>query len=188
VKLDLPKDIQALMILDGAKLAQHHQQLVVTGCNFECKDPNTDAPRLYVEIVAGLQKVAGQHQALLGGDGGAAMFSTNEVFLASNQGKELVQATARKARRRSSSEGEPVGFKCWYCEKIGHAKRDCPELIEDKKVGAVKRHPWKKADFKRKEEDRKKKSGKDKLEKSQGRKTGRQCMDKSFPACCEHHH
>jgi hypothetical protein len=45
----------------------------------------------------------------------------------------------------------------------GHAKWDCPELIEDKKVGAVKRQ--KKADFKRKEEDRKKKSSKDKPEK-----------------------
>jgi hypothetical protein len=53
VKLDLPKDIQALMILDGAKLGQHHQQLVAKGCNFECKDPNTDAPRIYGEIVAG---------------------------------------------------------------------------------------------------------------------------------------
>jgi hypothetical protein len=30
---------------------------VATGCNFECKDPPTDAPRLYDKIVAGLQKV-----------------------------------------------------------------------------------------------------------------------------------
>ena len=130
VKLDLPKDIQGLMILDGAKLAQHHKQLVATGCNFECKDLTTDAPRLYEEIVAGLQKVAGQHQALLGGDGRAAMFSTNEdafeVFLASDKGKELVQVVARKARRRRSSEGDSSVFKCWYCKKTGHAKRDCP--------------------------------------------------------------
>jgi hypothetical protein len=112
----LPKDIQGLMILNGAKLMQHHKQLVATGCNFECKDPTTDTPRLYEEIVAGLQKVAGQHQALLGGDGGAAMYSTNEevfeVFLASNKGKELVKAAARKVRIRSASEGDSVGFKC----------------------------------------------------------------------------
>jgi hypothetical protein len=124
--LELPKDIHGLMILDGAKLAQPLKQLVATGCYLECKDPTTDAPRLYEEIVAGLQKVAGQHQALLGGDGGAAMYSTNEeafkVFLASNKGKELVQAAARKARRRSS-EGDSAAFKCWYCEKAGHAKR-----------------------------------------------------------------
>jgi hypothetical protein len=105
VELKLPKDIQGLMILDGAKLAQTLKQLVATGCNFKCKDPTTDPPRLYDEIVAGLQKVAGQHAALLGGDGGAAMYSTNEevfkVFLASNKGKELVQAAARKVRRRS---------------------------------------------------------------------------------------
>ena len=77
VKLEIPKNIQGLMILDGAKLTQPLKQLVATGCNFECKDPTTDAPRLYDEIVAGLHKVAGQHQALLGGDGGAAMYSTN---------------------------------------------------------------------------------------------------------------
>jgi hypothetical protein len=45
----------------------------------------------------------GQHAALFGGEGGAAMYSTNEevfkVFLASNIGKELVQAAARKVRR-----------------------------------------------------------------------------------------
>ena len=64
VKLVLPKDIQGLLILEGAKFEQHHKQLVATGCNFECKDPLTEAPRLYEEIVAELQKVAGQHQAL----------------------------------------------------------------------------------------------------------------------------
>ena len=36
VKLVLPKDIQGLMILEGAKLAQHHKQLVAIGCNSEC--------------------------------------------------------------------------------------------------------------------------------------------------------
>jgi hypothetical protein len=46
-----------------------------------------------------------------------------------------------------------------------HAKRECPTLEEDKKVGAVKRHPWRKAEFKGKEEDRKKKTDKAKLEK-----------------------
>ena len=106
MKLNLPKDIQGLMNLDGAKLAQPLKQLVATGCNFGCKNPATDAPRLYDEIVAGLQKVAGQHAALHGGDGGAAMYSTNEeafeVFLAPNKGKELVQAAARKVRRKSS--------------------------------------------------------------------------------------
>ena len=62
VKLNLPKDIQGLMILDGAKLSQPMKQLVATGCNFGCKTPATDAPRLYDEIIAGLQKVAGQHE------------------------------------------------------------------------------------------------------------------------------
>ena len=42
VKLELPKDIQGLMIPDGAKLTQPLKQLVATGCNFECKDPTTD--------------------------------------------------------------------------------------------------------------------------------------------------
>jgi hypothetical protein len=141
---------------------------VATGCNLECKDPPTDAPRLYEEIVARLQKVAGQHQALLGGDGGAAMFSTNEdafeVFLASDKGKELVQVVARKARRRRSSEGDSSVFKCWYCEKTGHAKRDCPTLEDDKKTGTVKKCLWRTADFRGKEEDRKTKSGKKKAE------------------------
>ena len=150
------------MILDGAKLSQPLKQLIATGCNFGCKDPTTDAPRLYDEIVAGLQKVDGKHAALLGGDGGAAMYSTNEevfeVFLASNRGKELVQAAARKVRRKSShSEGDPAPFKCWYCDKAGHAKRDCPTLAEDKRKGEVKRHPWRNAEYKGKGEDWKKK-------------------------------
>jgi hypothetical protein len=97
------------------------------------------------------------------------MFSTNEqvfeVFLTSNKGKELVQAAARKARRRSTSEGDSAGFKCWYYEKEGHTKRDCPTLAEDKNSGAVKRHPWRNAEFKGKEEDQKKKTGKVKPEK-----------------------
>jgi hypothetical protein len=38
-------------------------------------------------------------------------------------------------------------------------------LEEDKKVGAVKRRPWRKAEFKGKEEDWKKKDGKAKPEK-----------------------
>ena len=159
VNLTLPK---GLMVLDGAELSQSLKQLVATGCNFSCKNPDTDAPRLYEEIVAGLQKVAGQHAALLGGgDGGVAMFSTNEeafeVFLASNKGKELVQAAARKARRKSShSEGDPTAFKCWYCDKEGHAKRDCPKLAEDKRKGVVKRHPWRSSQYKGKGDDGKK--------------------------------
>jgi hypothetical protein len=80
------------------------------------------------------------------------LFSTNEetfeVFLASNQGKELVQAAARKVLELRED-------------------RTCQELVEDKKVGAVRRHPWK-ADFKRKEEDRKISR---KRSRSQNRKT-----------------
>ena len=123
--------------------------MVATGCNFSCKNPATDTPRRYNEIVAGLQKVAGQHAALLGGgEGGVAMYSNNEeafeVFLASNKGKELVQASARKVRRKSShSEGDPAPFKCR--DRAGHAKRDCPTLAEDKKKGVVKRYPWRSA-------------------------------------------
>ena len=156
------EDIQGLMILDGAKLSQSLKQLVATGCYFSCTTPATDAPRLYDEIVAGLHKVAGQHAALLGGgDDGVAMYSTNEeafeVFLASNKGKELVQAAARKARRKSSySEGDPTPFKCWYCDKEGHPKRDCPTLAEDKKKGVVKRHPWRSSPYRGKGDDGKK--------------------------------
>ena len=162
VNLTLPKDIQGLMILDGAKLSQSLKQLVATGCDFSCKTPTTDAPRLYGEIVAGLHKVAGQHAALLGGgDDGVAMYNTNEeafeVFLASNKGKELVQAAARKARRKSShSEGDSIPFKCWYCDKEGHPKRDCPTLAEDKRKGVVKRHPWRSSQYKGKGDDWKK--------------------------------
>ena len=96
------------------------------------------------------------------------MFSTNEdafeVFLTSDKGKELVQVVARKARRRRSSEGDSSVFKCWYCEKTGHAKRDCPTLEEDKKTGTVNKRPWRTADFRGKEEDRKTKSDKKKAE------------------------
>ena len=87
------------------------------------------------------------------------MFSTKEevfeVFLASDKGKELMQVVARKARRRRSSEGDSSVFKCWYCEKTGHAKRDCPTLEEDKKTGTVKKRPWRTADFRGMEDDRK---------------------------------
>jgi hypothetical protein len=69
-------------------------------------------------------------------------------------------------RRKSSlSEGNLAPFKCRYCEKAGHAKRDCPKLAEDKKNGEVKRHPWRNAEYKGKEEDRRKKVDKVKPEK-----------------------
>ena len=49
------EEIQGLMILDGAKLSRSLRQLVATGCYFSCTTPATDPPKLYDEIVAGLQ-------------------------------------------------------------------------------------------------------------------------------------
>ena len=54
-------------------------------------------------------------------------------------GLTIKKTTRFKAKRNSAKRGPKPNTKCFYCEDFGHWKWNCPNYLEDKRKGNIKR-------------------------------------------------
>jgi hypothetical protein len=54
-------------------------------------------------------------------------------------GLTIKKTTRFKANRNSAKRESKPNTKCFYCEELGHWKQNCPNYLEDKRKGNIKR-------------------------------------------------